>query len=70
METAFSENFLCSNRKQVFDELNLTFNMDQRGHFAEAWYNKGNTLSALGREDETLYAYDKALKIKLDDKGQ
>lgn len=31
-----------------------------------AWYNKGITLAALGRNDEALHAFDRAIEIKPD----
>ncbi len=33
----------------------------------EAWYNRGNSLSALGRKEEAIVSYDKAIEIKPDD---
>ncbi|WP_375452954.1 tetratricopeptide repeat protein, partial [uncultured Nostoc sp.] len=33
----------------------------------DAWYNRGNALFNLGRNEETIASYDQALKIKPDD---
>ena len=32
----------------------------------EAWYNKGNSLTRLGRDEEAIKCYDEAIKIKPD----
>ncbi len=46
---------------QYFDQA-IQFKPD----FAEAWYNKGNTLKDLNRYDEALLDYDRAIQLKPD----
>ena len=45
----------------------MTKRLEIKLDYHEAWYDRGVTLSALGREEEALTSYDKALEIKPDE---
>ena len=37
-----------------------------RHDYSAAWYNRGNSLGKLGRDEEEIYSYDNAVEFKPD----
>jgi len=63
--SAFGNGLICDSQGRLVDGLdayNKAIGINPQ--YAEAWYNKGNTLGELGKHIEAIKAYERAIEIK------